>query len=539
MDFLNRAWSLNYIFYFSALPPRAEVLLISDHLSRTEIDFSIFDIQVTFAVPSSFKEKYGLIERTDVLYFDEKDFFQGNKEFSMIIFDLGKQPYQPVLNKTITNLSEDGYVVLLDWSFSRFRPLQSIVRTSGLFGKQIANFPQKRNYDIAGKLFLLEWYFFVEPGLAKPQYLVREAFKTAIPQDSLSALKNFFNRIGAFYLLPHNKALLLRKSGANSKASPVVETVTALARQSGAENLIDDTILQRILLSRTKVLILDVALGNKSFIIRFPLDQSALERLQKQQKILSLLQTKGFAFIPYQWQLKEKLSFPYFIEEKVQGAEKRQKRIEKDKQGVSVLYEQIFQNIKEIHLTFGRPFVMTEQEFSKYVSPKIEIIKTLLDQNEEINGYLAKLHKYFYDEFYGKKFLAGVCHGDLKIQNCIYNSKGQLTGLIDWDMSARDEITLVDVTSLLANAIRTRYYPDASLRWFSLDISKIPLEFLSEYEKYFRRTKTSYLAPFPALMFYWIDRTYKMIKYNSSANENWARKEIYPVLKRVDYFFSH
>ncbi len=538
MDFLNRAWSLNYIFYFCALPKQAEVLFISDHPVRLAIDFSLFDVKVSFAFPSSLKKETGLAGRTDILFIEEAGFLQEEKEYDLLIFDLEKTSFQTVFNKALNRLKTEGYAVLQDWSFSWSKALKHFIKNSGLSGKKITHFPQRRSFNMAGNSFLLEWQFFVEPGLAKPQHLVREAFKTAIPQNSRTTIKNLLNRIGVFYLLPHNQVLLLRKPNANVKTCPAAETVYALAAQFAPDTILNDTVLRHILLSRTKVLMLDVAFGEKKYIVRFPLDPSALKRLQKQQEILSLLQDEGITFIPAQIQITKPLYFPYFIEQKIAGIEKQITLIDKDQQGTTKLYEQIFPKIETVHLAFGRNFVMTEKEFSKYISPKLLAIQGLLQNNAEMNGYLDRLRNYFYDEFNNKIFLAGICHGDLKIQNCIYNSKGQINGLIDWDMSEKDEISLVDVTSLLANAIRTRYMYNASLRWFSLDISKIPLEFLSEYERYFKRTKTSYLAPFPALMFYWLDRTYKMIKYNSSVDENWARKEIYPVLKRGDYFFN-
>ncbi len=538
MDFLNRAWSLNYIFYFCALPKQAEVLFITDHPGRLAMDFSLFDIKVSFAFPTSLKKETELAERTDILCIEEADFLQEEKEYDLLILDLEKVSVQNVFNKALNRLRGEGYVAFLDWTYSGYTALKHFFKNSGVFGRTISRFPQQRFLKFAGNSFLLEWQFFIEPGLAKPHYLVREAFKTGIPQNSNAAIKNLLNRIGVFYLLPHNQVLLLRKPNAKVKKNPATKIVSALAAQFVPNVTLNDTILRHILLSRTKVLMLDMDLGGKKYIVRFPLDPLALERLQKQQEILSLLQENGITFIPAQMQTRERLSFPYFIEQKIAGIKKQERLLGADRQGTTKLYEQIFPKIEKVHQIFGRHFVMTEKELNKYVKPKFRAVKKLLQNNVEMSGYLDQLQKYFYNTFYNNNYLAGVCHGDLKIQNCIYNSDGTLSGLIDWDMSEKDELTLVDVTSLLANAIRTRYFPKAPLKTFLLEVSEIPAEFLLEYKRYYKKTKTTYLYPRPALMFYWIDRTYKMIKYNTSVDENWARKEILPVLKRMNYFFN-
>lgn len=536
MGFLNREWALNYIFYFCDVPPGGQVLVITDHAARTEIDFQLFDMKLDFCLPDYVKNEVKQKKDLNIKFFDSGDFTIPEKKYGLIIFDLEMQSYKQVFVNALNYLEKDGAVVIFDWSLSVKQMLKKSFWHLGISGKHDLGISKKTEYKISGIPLKLDWYFFLEPDLHKPHNLARQAFITSIPQNSKSGIKNLLNKYGAFYLRPHNKVIISRRSDIEQAASPVIRIIKALAEKSGIDNLINEKSIRQIRISRTKVLMLDLDLEKDKYIVRFPLGKPALARLLKQQEILTLLNSEGITAVPAPFKLQEDLPFNCFIEEKIAGAVNQKALTGNKGSGIISLNNQIYPEIEKIHNTFGSLFKMDESSFNKYVEPKLSILGSAVKNNNKSVQKVDKIRTCFRKEFNNKTFMAGVCHGDLKIQNCIYDSTSKLKGLIDWDMSEKDEITIMDAASLLVTGIRTKHYKRENLRAFMLAFKQIPDAFLEAHKKYFNATGTTYLKPKILILFYWVDRVDKLLRYRSHINDEWITKEIKPVLNRIDYF---
>ncbi len=284
-------------------------------------------------------------------------------------------------------------------------------------------------------------------------------------------------------------------------------------------------------------MLLEVLINSEIFMIRFPLGRISLSRLVKQHELIRFLNENGCILSPAPVNIKAEIHLPYFIETKIGNGVAPDKLIGKNGEGLTKLFEAISRKIEKFHLQFGKKILMSEDVYDKYLTPKIKLIKKLC-HDSQIQEKLDVFSNNFLEILNKKTFLVGITHGDLKIGNSIFNSNGQLIGIIDWDMSDWEEITLIDLSALFITTIRNKYFPKQPIKEFMMEISYIPDEFLPGYKKYFDETDTSYLNPFISLIIYWLDRISKMIQYHPEIDGQWVQKKVYTVLDRADLFFK-
>ena len=542
MSFLNHAYSLLPFLYFGQLKKDAGILIITDHAERVKIDLSLFPLSIYFCVPREQKEQAIKIADKGARFLEPQDLPHKTGIFDLVIVDLETTEPDIFIQQTGHLLSSGGRVVVLDWSLSRLYTVLNLPFHIGWLKR-----PARRFHDIIywlGQAGLKpEWYFLPEPDLNKPRYLVKPGFLTKIPSLTKPSFRQRLKEWGLFYLLPRHKVIVACHKDSKSFVESSEET-----KSVSANSLIDDTLvtlfgeiekpkrhrkkITQLYISTTNVLTLQAANAEKEFFIRFPFSPLSCRRLQTQEKLNNFLQNAAISQVPKPVKETESADFPCFVEEGLSGRNIEQEFAEMEAEKAKQYYQKAQEKIREVHLRFGHIAEMDDSEFTRHVQMRLDVITEKLRDSETAAKALSRIRDYFREELLGKTVFISICHGDLKIGNCLFDEDGGLTGIIDWDMAEEEGLTLVDISSLLAKTIRQRQ--QFSLADILLKMDTIPGDFLPIYHQYFDETKTTLIPLFTALLFYWLDRVYKQISFDPHLREEWINRNVLPIIENIE-----
>jgi hypothetical protein len=523
MAILSKPYTIIPFLFFARLRPAARLLMITDHPGRTGINFDFYRISVTFCVPQQLQEKITALVDYPVLTYTPGNFPVESGPFDLVVIDLEKTAAAEVIQKAKDLLSDQGSMLLLDWSLSRQQTLRHLPRHLGwrnLILGQLSGGGPKR--------LVAEWYFLIEPDLNKPRYLVLPGFATAIPALSESPLKRRIIEKGFFYLQPHHKLIVASR---HSAGSTVGDVISELFDRPGAGTA-RDKFIRKIYISTTNVLLVQVANQDRNYFIRFPFSEHSLERVKNQAELITLLNQQGIRYVPRPVELKNTTAPPCFIEEGISGKSVEKEFAEGSRDTALGYFRQALEKISKIHREFGRVVEMGEGEINRYVQPKLETVKKQFASFQKTHSALDRIAEFLRAEFTGKQMLVSVVHGDFKIGNCLFDGDGNISGIIDWDMGSKDDLAFIDISSLLGRSIRQRQ----RLNLADLLLKNEPLvdELMPAYSYYFQASNISPLPPFTALLFYWLDRVYKQVCFNARLNNTWITANVYPVIENLN-----
>lgn len=525
MAFLNHAYTILPFLYFARLQPGDRLLIVTDHPERIQADFGPFQLSVTFCMPPGMKGKLTQPLAYPVYEYASDNLTLPGERFEAILLDSEKSDLRAIFQRVMDFLKPGGSLILLDWSVSRKETLQNLPRNLGWTQKEgAAQLPAA----IGQGGFIPQWYFLIEPDLGKPRYLALPGFATAIPALSESPLKRRLLQKGFFYFQPHQKVFV---ASPENTGSLVGDVLSELFPQTAKQKARDKSI-RKIYISTTNVLLIQAAQQGKNYFIRFPFTAASIERVKNQEELTTLLYNQGIVGIPRPVPSKKELPLPCYIEEGMPGGSAEKEFAEGSGEAAQKYYQKTQEKIREIHRRFGRVVVFREGEYERFIRPKLETIAQRLCEKREAEAALKRLGEFFREELEGKKMLLGLVHGDFKIGNCLFDRDGNISGIIDWDMGSKEDLALIDVASLLGRSLRQRRR--LSLPGLLLKSGNESKEFISIYRRYFEETGTAAIAPFTALLFYWLDRVYKQISFDAELKDSWISGNVYPVIENVD-----
>jgi hypothetical protein len=523
MTIFKNSYTIFPLLYFAHLRPGARLLMITDHPERTAINFNFHHLSVSFCVPQPLEEKMADPVNYPVFTYTPGNFQVEGAPFDLVVIDLEKTGAAEILLKTNELLNDKGSVLLLDWSFSHKQTLRHLLRHLGWGNPLPDQFTAGKKRELVP-----DWYFLIEPDLRKPRYLVLPGFGTAIPALSESPLKRRLVEKGFFYLQPHHKLIVASRKGAGS---PVGGVIRKLFDQGGEGNA-PGKYIRKVYISTTNVLLVQAADFKRNYFIRFPFTEHSLERVKNQAELISMLNQRDIRYVPWPVELNNPPAFPCFIEKGIPGKSVEKEFAERSRGTALGYFRQAQGKISEIHRQFGKVLEMGEGEFNRYVQPKLDVIKTHLASNQQAQSALNRIGEFLKKEFAGKQLLVSVVHGDFKIGNCLFDEKGNISGIIDWDMGSKDDLALIDISSLLGRSIRQRQrisLPDLLLKG-----EPLVNEFKQLYSDCFAAGHTSPIPPSIALVFYWLDRVYKQICFDPHLKESWITGNVYPVIENIE-----
>lgn len=538
MGYLNREWAFNFIFYFCGGTPPANALLITDHTPRLNIDLSLFSVDVCYCFPESLKDELTARAKDNIIFFGSNTFPSLNQKFQLVIIDLEHTFHKLLLHGIIDNLEDNGILVLFDWSRKTSTRIFKSFWNLGLNSHR-ETLIENHIYDLGGLSLRLNWYFFVVPGLDKPRKLVRRAFRSIIPAESKSNIKRILSKMGLFYLQKHQRIIIGKLNDSKPAATFLEQLLERIHTQLPIQhNLIGRKSIRQFSISGTKILILDAVIGNGEYIIRFPLDRTAADRIHRQVELVRFLNSSNTELVPKAIAYDNEAPLKYYVEEKIQGGTTIRSLNKKNNNSIVPLYDEMLRNIVRIHAQFGEQVTIDNNAFKMYFFPPIDTILENTRGNAEAGRVFNFIKKELFIRLNNQIMLRSICHGDLKIENGIFDSQNRLKGIFDWDMGEREGLTLADLSCLLATSIRKQYYASVSLANFMRNFKTVPDEFIPSYRYYFEVTQTSFIGSRLAILYYWIDRLSKLLRYHYDSNERWMKENINPVLEHVGYFLE-
>lgn len=529
MNFLERSYTLFPFLYFAALRPGARLLMVTDHPERMQIPFGFLGVEPVFWPGRSAEPRFR--RATAAVKFITPENFTGFRgHFDLICIDLQHSRGTGILSRVQELLVPEGSIIWLDWSVSAGEAWRNL---PWHLGWRRGSPPRER--ELLSRLgrggFCADWYFLIEPNLGKPRYLVLPDFGTELPALSESPLKRRLLRKGLFYLQAHPKVIIASASsgmGAGGLAGRVIRQLFPSREDSATPA----QFLRQAYISTTGVLLLRVSDGQKTCFIRFPLSAHSLQRVQNQASLSGYLHLHGAALAPRPIALNPEPGLPAYVEEGISGRSMEKAFNEGNQQTALELYRKAQDAIRQIHQQFGRVIVLREGEFNTYLQPKLAAIESKLPAHPQTRAAMQHLAEYLFAELRDKKVLAGLVHGDFKIGNCLFDSGGNVAGIIDWDMGSRDELALLDIASLLGRSIRQRRR--LSLPGLLTGAGQAGEEFVPLYRNYFTATETTPINLITILLLYWIDRSYKQITFDDQTDPRWLTANVYPVIERIE-----
>jgi hypothetical protein len=128
----------------------------------------------------------------------------------------------------------------------------------------------------------------------------------------------------------------------------------------------------------------------------------------------------------------------YFVETCVPGTprEARVAPIDWESQAVEL--------ITALHVSTARRRLLTDSWFQQNVEPALESIERS-DRAGETRRALTWLRSLLRHLLIGRELPLVFSHGDFTGSNCLYDARGRLSGVVDWELSRPDALPLLDL----------------------------------------------------------------------------------------------
>lgn len=247
--------------------------------------------------------------------------------------------------------------------------------------------------------------------------------------------------------------------------------------------------IDSILVSPKEKVVVIAKMGHTSTVLRLPFSKPALAGCRQNMKALEgFHQTPGFKFVTPQPIIESDYNGWYFSAESfIQGAPLR--RLSQDKLELE-LAENLMRSLNPVS---GFDIATLEGPlFDELIGKPLQRVKPLISSN----AMQAAVQTFFKDAFYDSRFVVGISHGDLSLNN-IYLRNSHVSGIIDWDEGSMQGLPILDaIGHLLSRQTRRRQnFSDAVLRLAARRWpSKNELQLLDRLYTYYRIEPTQHFA---------------------------------------------
>lgn len=494
------------------------VLIVTDHLDRCHISAGTLDISINFLVPECMVGEIDPERREYVNTCSVGGIQNDSDQYDLVILDIESEENGFPPGSIWKLVGSDGTLITLSWDASWSRVFRAIPGYSHLLRSR-----QSQKEGVPER-----WHFSVEPSLRKPRYLVRRGLGQLLPALSRSAIKRWLVRSGGFFLLPHHTVAIASRC---KSPSPVIEILRQLMSDSLSDYRIAQSI-KSVYISTTQVLLVRASYAGATYFLQFPFTPAAAGRVRNQKEVCDYIhQNSMFTFVPRPVNVQQSSNVLCSIEQGVAGKNVETRFPRLSKRAAEEYYSNALMAMRGIHTRFGSVVRMGKDGFSASIRAKLERIYESLATYDIAAPALESLERYLCAELDGRAVIFSLVHGDFKIGNCLFDNRSTVTGIVDWDMACRDELTLFDLASLRARSIRDR----TSLPLAGLVLN--PGEYSDEFEaasaSYFRATGTDPIRLLTLMWMYWIDRVSKQCLYDADLDEKWVAKNVLPVIARL------
>ncbi len=539
MEFLNRDWAFNFIFFFVNSSSSKKVLIVSDFKERTNLNFELFGREITFLMPEMSTEDIAqkMPQAKDIRIYGKSDFPE-NEKFDVLVIDKRKPLSNTAFNRLTDLVKENGDVVIFNWRKKKRDTVKKLLWNFGLI-QNSKTINDDSYFRYLKNRLNINWFFFVDPGLHKPRRLVRRGFKTQLPWDDANGIKRVIKKAGYFYLIPQQSIIFAKKNPEKTNTSiGIIQEIIKNTWHDDPAAVDYNRAIRQFFISGTNILLLELVTKSKQCIIRLPLTPTALSRLNKQYDLLKEINKSGVRNVPQPVSINTQSGLPYFIENRIKGHHNQRQLFIKPGKKIIKLHDQALNALLKLNENCARQISIDESTFDKYLAGKIKIIQRKSGCEKSIQNSFELLSEKLRATLLGKTAMAGICHGDFKIENCIFEKNGELKGVIDWDMGEFDELNLFDLSCLFMDSIRHNYLTKYRLAPFVLNLQHFPSEFLPSFNLYFKKTATTPIDPEMLVAIYWLDRIYKLMTYRDYNDKVWIDKNVITVINHFHKKFT-
>lgn len=268
-------------------------------------------------------------------------------------------------------------------------------------------------------------------------------------------------------------------------------------------------------------------------VVRIPIDEFSVQRCRNNKEILMALQKTAIKnYTPEFLEEGNIQERSYFIESRLPGV-----AIDVPISRVDYLVEKAADFIAQWHRETTQEIELNEENFKNIVSCEIEALSLLL--NSENQDKLRHIERKLKKQLLGRRLKTVWSHGDYKLENVLFNMNSwAITGVIDWDLSNRAGLPLLDILYLLLykSALMERQTVNQLLltKYLALRFDDRERGMLQKYSEMIGLAIEDMQ---PLLILFWLHHIAKrsrqaMMDY-SSGREKWFTDNIYKVLDLI------
>ncbi len=268
-------------------------------------------------------------------------------------------------------------------------------------------------------------------------------------------------------------------------------------------------------------------------IARLPFDRLSRVRARVSVTMLKALRNTMLAgCVPRHLCGGNFLGQPYSCEERLSGAV-----IEDSAPRMEILIQKAAELITRFHAETRKIITLDDRSYRRLFSRDFFRLRPYL--NEEYKEKLLRMEKVLKKQLLDKEFCVVWRHGDYKIENVLFDEKTrEISGVIDWDLSCRNGLPLLDVFYLLLykDSLFSRKSIGRILRERALMMDFTPFE-LSVIRGYAAEIGIAEEFWRPLLWMFWINhivqRYQQQLLREETADSSWMRTEVYAVLDAI------
>ena len=486
------------------------VLLISDHAERQAFDSGILNCVWDTVVLRPGDERSAVTQTIDEALNKWVSRRGKSQPYQVVIIDAEHCDFELIRRHTAQYLAPDGSTVILAWTAEWRRLLRAVAR-----GVRHGMRSEKHRESLSCDE---DWHFIVEPNLSKPHHLI-DVSRFTCPGLGFPALRSWR------FLLRHSVTIM----SAGKSLSPLISLIRQLWDESTSVAESRKRIAT-IYVSSTQVLIVKVVGIDTSYFMRFPLTPSARDRVNRQALMCEYVhENTQTEIVPIPVKVKHSVGVFCAVEKGMAGASVDAEYAKLDSDKATSYFQSALDSLLGLHLSFGQRLEVAESDFDEYVEARIDRIQKRVATDEKEAAIFQLIKQELRRELVGKSALVSISHGDFKIGNCLFDTNGNISGIVDWDMGALQDIAWFDVASLLGRSLRQRL--SLSLPDLVCTDAALTREFSDAIDRYFEKSATGVIPVRVLLLLYWVDRIEKQIRFDAQLGQPWLAANAQPVIK--------
>jgi hypothetical protein len=286
--------------------------------------------------------------------------------------------------------------------------------------------------------------------------------------------------------------------------------------------------------------------GEQSVFIKLPLVPFAAARLRKQSEILHDLQhrdgwrrfdaatlpfspAKAFPQILAQGEFEKQ---PYFLESRIKGAPLG--RLEVPNGNFRQVCDALFSFWHEVQTRCGQVVKVDQGKFDQIFRQPLRQLIDWAQLRRPYDAILRRLEDFFAEQFFGERVFLGLVHGDFSTKNILAHPKTfALSGIIDWDMAARESIPVLDVLHFFVRLDPGSFQdapPQIAMRLIKSDSRDFHWPYLQQALAKFEYEE-KFLPAFVAC--YWAQRLQVYLESPKYLDSQFMQRHVYDIL---DFF---